>query len=122
MLVLIFFTSKMPMWDGLNNGVHIFNEIAVTYLCLGMLLFTDYVPDPVMRYDFGYKFLYVCAFVVIVNILVFLYLIISGIILAIRRSYLKRQARKAQALRVEAAKLKVKATSLVDDAPIDLRD
>lgn len=94
--VLTFFIGYKPMWDGLNNGVHIFNESAVVILTVGMLLFTDFIGDPEERYTYGYWFLYVAAFTSCANLLVFLWVILSSIYKAIHRAYKKRKAKQGQ--------------------------
>ena len=102
--VLCFFISKMPMYSGLGNAVHIFNEVFVLVLVNTMFLFTEYVPDPVLRYDLGYKFLYICSFVVGVNLLVFAHNIVRLIYDAGKRKLLQRKAKKVHEQRLKKAR------------------
>lgn len=74
----------MPMMTRVGNGVHIFNESSVLLLVSTMFLFTDYVPDPVRRYDLGFEFLYICGIVVGANLLIFAYNIVHSIYNAIK--------------------------------------
>lgn len=82
------------MYSRLGNAVFIFNETFVLLLVSLMFLFTDYVPDPVLRYDFGYKFLYICGLVVAANLLVFVYNIASAIYNGCKHFFVKRQGKK----------------------------
>jgi len=49
-------------------------------LCIqSMFLFTNYVPDPQMRYDMGQKVLYLVACNIVLNLLVLLAILIKKI-------------------------------------------
>lgn len=57
-LLLAFYLSVMPMKGVMNNFIEVVNEASVLASIMYMFVFTDYVPDPVVRYAFGYNFLY----------------------------------------------------------------
>jgi len=48
----------MPMESKRYNFVAIFNECMLLIFFYLLMLFTEYVPEPEMRFDFGYDFLY----------------------------------------------------------------
>ena len=54
-------------------------------LTASMFLFTDFIGDPVLRYDYGYDVLYCVATIIIVNLLIFVYIIVQSIYMAIRK-------------------------------------
>lgn len=62
-----FFVSVMPMVDGPNNFVQIFNEWSILTLVIFNFNFTDYVPDPAVRYEYGWMFVYQIYFLLAVN-------------------------------------------------------
>lgn len=46
------------MIDGMNNFVQVFNELAILVVYCFAFTFTEGVGDPVMRYTYGWWFLY----------------------------------------------------------------
>ena len=101
MCMLCFYTS-LPMQNGLNNFVQIFNEIVVAFCVVSLVLFTNFIISPVERYDYGYQMLYVVATAIAINVAVLIASIIYGVYKSIRNYYRKRAWKK------EMAALKVK--------------
>jgi len=57
-----------------------FNEISILFFCVMMHTFTDYIPDPDLRYEIGWYFLYLLYFVIGVNVCIILVLIIKQVL------------------------------------------
>ena len=62
-----------PLIGKVANYVEIGSELITLLLMYHLLLFTDFVPDPVVRYEIGYPFTYLMAAFIIVQ-LIFLFL------------------------------------------------
>ena len=93
------------MWDVINNVIQIFNE-AVVIVCIWlMFLFTEYVPEPLVRYEFGENLMYFIGVDVGLNILILFKVIGSKIFKACRGFFLRRKAKQMENLRVENKKL-----------------
>ena len=58
-----------------------------------MLLFTEYVPEPVQRYEFAFPWLYMLAVDVALNVLVLIFVLVRKIYTAIRNAFKKRKAK-----------------------------
>ena len=93
-LGMLAFFLGLPMKNRINNFIQIFNEVIVCVCVVSLFIFTDFIPDPVERYDYGYKFLYLIAFSIGVNVLILIASIIFGIYQAIRKMILKRRYEK----------------------------
>jgi hypothetical protein len=68
----------------------IFNEAVLLIACYMLMLYTEYVPSPEMRYEFGAYFLYLLYFNFGLNIL----LLINEILRILRRECKKRSYHK----------------------------
>ena len=79
------------MTDKANNFIQIFNEIVVCFCIISLVIFTDFIPSPVDRYDYGYILLYVIASSISVNVVILLATIAISIYTAIRKMILKRR-------------------------------
>ena len=82
--ILAYYICAKPMKNFINNAIHIFNEIIILTCTWSLLLFTDYVPDPVIRYDLGQYFLYVLGVNIATNIIVLIGTILHTIYSKIR--------------------------------------
>ena len=85
--MMAFYTANMPMKDGLNNFVQIFNELAVLLLLQCMFLLTDFIENPVDRHDYGYWFLYYVAVLIVLNLIVLVYSLVMDARHYIRKSF-----------------------------------
>ena len=90
MFLLGYYITVLPMVDGLQNFIQIFNEAIVTLAVVSVFLFTDYVDDPEVKYQFGFYFTGVVGFNVGINIIVLITNIILKIKNACRRFCIKR--------------------------------
>ena len=86
-LLLAFYLSVLPMRGVMNNLTEIVNEASVLASIMYMFVFTDYVPDPVVRYAFGYNFLYFVGGVIALNLLTFIFTIVNAIVLKFRAHF-----------------------------------
>ena len=102
MFILCYYFCVFPLKDKINNGIQIFNEIAVLLAEVSLLLFTNYVPDPLQRYEFGQGYIYFIGGNVAVNLCVLVFGLVAAIIIACRRYYFKRQSKRAMKLKVAA--------------------
>ena len=75
-----------PMEADQYDFLAVFNEAALLVCCYLLLLYTDYVPLPEMRYEFGNIFLYLLYFNLALNIL-----LLINEILRIARLHCKRK-------------------------------
>ena len=82
------------MIDSLNNFIHIFNEAVILLSIWSLFLFSNYVPDPAKRHEFGWNFLYLLAFNFTVNLIVLIFMIIDISAKKCKRFYKLRQIRK----------------------------
>ena len=69
-----------PMIDLPNNMAQMFNEISILFFCVMMHNFTDYIPNPDVRYQIGWYFLYLLYFVIGVNVCIILVLIVKQVL------------------------------------------
>lgn len=68
-----FILTVRPMEDNVSNQTLVFNEVVISMLCINLFMFTDYVPDPVVRYEIGWIFAYFVYFMFLVTMGVWLY-------------------------------------------------
>ena len=90
MFLLCYYVTVLPMIDGLQNFIQIFNEAIVTLTVVSLFLFTDYVDDPEVKYQFGLYFTVVVGFNIGVNLIILITNVILQIKIACRRFCLKR--------------------------------
>ena len=56
-----------------------------------MVIFTDFIPNPVDRYEYGYTLLYIVAFAIVINLTVLIFTILRSIYRAIKKFILNRR-------------------------------
>ena len=83
------------MESRLHNVIQLFNEILVLLCVWLMFLFTDYVPDPVTRYDLAWKLIYLVAFAIGVNLLLLVIMIAKDITRAYKVHKAKKNVKQA---------------------------
>lgn len=67
----LYFTCIVkPYPSPLMNKLEIFNEIGVILVLYHMLLFTDFVADPLLRYQIGYSCYAITCLIILVNMYV----------------------------------------------------
>ena len=93
--MLAFYVSGRPMVGYMNNFIQIFNEIVVCSCIVSLVVFTDFIPDPVVRYDYGYTLLYTVAGCMGVNVLILIFMIMWGIFTGIQKFLRKKRYEKA---------------------------
>lgn len=98
--ILSYFLSVLPMKNLMNNAIHIFNEVVILICAWYLLLFTPFVPSPIVRHTFASYFLYILAFNIGVNIIVLLSSICATIFRSLRAKYHKRQLQSKKRVRV----------------------
>ena len=81
MFLLAYYITVLPMSSRINNFIQIFNEVVVTLAIVTIFLFTDYVEDPELRYEFGKYFIDIFFLNLIINLLV----LITSFVLFLRR-------------------------------------
>jgi hypothetical protein len=101
--MLSFTVHVRPTTTGNLEMLEIFNEGLVLLCAYYIFLFTDYITDPVMRYQFGWGYIGLLGFGLIFN---FMNLVISSLsdckkmFLSIRRwNQMTAEAKKKQALK-----------------------
>ena len=83
--MLSFFIHRWPMINGLNNLVQVFNEMIILLIIVSLVVFTDFVPDPVVRYDLGHVLLYTVAVTMIVNLIILILGLLYAIYVGVRK-------------------------------------
>ena len=73
--------------------MEIFNECTIIGLTYGMLMFTDFVPDPEMRFRIGWYYMATSLF----NIFVHLVLLVGGSGRQVKNKCCKRKFAKSSA-------------------------
>lgn len=68
-----------------------------------MLVFTDYVPSPEQRYEFGAYFLYILYIDMALNLILLFFEIAKKIVRNVKRLLWHRKLRKERKLRVQQA-------------------
>jgi hypothetical protein len=68
--VAIYITYVKPFEIPLLNYMEVFNEVCVLIATYHLFLFTDFVPDPELRYTIGWSIIGVTLINIIVNMLV----------------------------------------------------
>jgi hypothetical protein len=63
----VYILKVQPMDESISNYTLIFNELVITFLCINLFIFTDYVPSALVRYQLGWIFLYFVYLVVLVT-------------------------------------------------------
>ena len=92
--LLIYFILVKPFNDSWGNRIQILNELTVLTCVWLMFLFSAYVPEPELRYDLAYYFLYFVGFDMAINIIYLVYTLVTKIYLALRTFLSKRRAKK----------------------------
>ena len=92
--MLSFYVGGLPMSDKANNFIQIFNEIVVCSCIISLVIFTDFIPNPVDRYEYGYTLLYVVATSIGVNVIILIATILISIYNAIRQKIRKNRYTK----------------------------
>ena len=77
--MLSFYIKERPMNGFLHNLVQVFNEFSVMCLVVSLVTLTDYEPNPVVRYENGYKFENAVYAIFAVNIVILLLIIANTI-------------------------------------------
>lgn len=86
----------MPYESKLNNAIEIFNDIIMLtciYLCF---LFSDFVPEPQMRYHIGKVFNFWVLSSIACNLLIYIYSVLANFKLLIRKIKDKCAKKKIQ--------------------------
>lgn len=114
--LLIYFILVKPFNDSWGNRIQILNELTVLTCVWLMFLFSAYVPEPELRYDLAYYFLYFVGFDMAINIIYLVYTLVTKIYLALRTFLSKRRAKKLKDLQITAAtKTKDQPIKIVDN-------
>ena len=72
-IMLQYLVSVHPMRGRIFNWIQIFNEFVLLVLAGCLFMFTDFVQDASYRYEFGWFFLALIAFNVVINVGVMVY-------------------------------------------------
>lgn len=77
----------------------------VIFCVISLVLFTNFIQNPVDRYDYGYQMLYIVATAVVINVAILIASIIYSAYKSIRKWYRKRVWTKAnEEMKVKRAK------------------
>lgn len=95
--MMAFYIAGLPMSDIPNNFIQIFNEFGIWLCCCSLVVFTDFIPSPVDRYDIGWYLLYFVGVQISINILVLILSILLSVYKAIRTYLIKRTLKKKMA-------------------------
>jgi hypothetical protein len=96
LLTLWYLLVWWPMDNRLQNMLAVFNECVLLISCYLLFLYTDYVPTPEMKYDFGDYLLYVLYIDFGLNFILLIIEIVRIIKMNVKRILLHRKLRKAR--------------------------
>ena len=83
--------------------IEIFNEVMCLLSTYGMIVFTDFVPDPNARYQFGWVIIGITMAILVVNTLIMFYMTITGGYRSVKIKHSKRKYMNTLRARKEAA-------------------
>jgi hypothetical protein len=90
--MLTFFITVKPLDQPFLNGIEVFNEACLLLTSYFLFLFTDFVPDPKLRYQIGWLFIGLQILNIAVNWMCMFYKVFCAICLALKRAYYKWKA------------------------------
>ena len=82
------------MIDGPNNFIQIFNECIICFVIISMVVFTNFIPNPVDRYNYGWYLLYFIGASVCVNMIILVVNITKIVYMAIKKRMMKKRLTK----------------------------
>ena len=89
--MLSFYLGGKPMIDGPNNFIQIFNECIICFVIVSMVVFTNFIPSPVDRYNYGWYLLYFIGASVCVNMIILAVNITKIVYMAIKKRMMKKR-------------------------------
>jgi hypothetical protein len=92
--MLCFYVANKPMVDKPNNFIQIFNECVISLCIVSMVVFTNFVPNPVDRYNYGYKLIYFIGASVLVNMSILAINIVKIVYKVIKKCLFKKKLTK----------------------------
>lgn len=103
MAVAVYLMHTVPMDKQHHNWLAVYNELVVYFSCTSLVVFTNYVTNPEVRYDLGYYYLYwICGGLIVVNFVFLTYDLISILVLKVK----KRKILKIHKAKLAEKKLK----------------
>ena len=100
-----------PLGDKIANSVEVLSEIITLMLMYHLLLFTDFVPDPEVRYMIGYPFTGLMGIFITVQLIFLLYITLVNLRVRLRKRMAKRNEKiSAKALQLEKKTMKSTST------------
>ena len=57
MSLLVYLLQVKPLETPFAHRVEVFNEVTIVVLIYGLMMFTDFVDDPVTRYRIGWAYM-----------------------------------------------------------------
>lgn len=104
LILLMYILKWVPFEADQYDFLAIVNEIVLTISCYLMMLYTEYVPEPEMRYEFGNYFLYLLYFDVALNLVLLAYEIAKLLRRNCKRFCYHRKVRKQRKIKVSIPK------------------
>lgn len=92
---ILYLTLTMPMEKKLDNVVIIVNEWLVYACGVNLLLFTEYVQDPNIRWSCGYSFMFFVLLCVVFNISIALFNELKPVVESLKVKFAAWKAKKA---------------------------
>lgn len=83
-----------PFHSPAQRKLETFNELILLLWCYHMIIFTDFVPDPEIRYQAGYFLVYIVGFCLVVNLAYLHFPVFNSIYSRCKKVYLKYCAPK----------------------------
>ena len=87
---VIYLVIVLPLDSNMMNGLEIMNEILSFIILYHLIIFTDWVPHPEIRYKFGYMLIAFTTLCISVHII----LMASALVHELKRSIKKRKFKK----------------------------
>ena len=107
-LVLLWHWRVWPMENRRQNLLYMINEYMYLCCCFFALGFSEYNPDPEVRYRVGNSYLGLLAIILLTNVVVMIVEIVVGIVTYCKKRKQKKQVDEENKRKlIEAAKLRV---------------
>ena len=101
---IVYLTLTMPMEKKLDNVVIIVNEWLVYACGVNLLLFTEYVQDPNIRWSCGYSFMFFVLLCVVFNVVIALFNGVKPVVQSLQIKFAAWKAKKALAVASDSKK------------------
>ena len=87
--ITIYQGSYSPLVGKLQNRIELMNEVFISLCGYQMLYFTDWIPEPDIKYQYGWIMCTLIVLQITLNLIIILYFGIKSIWLLIKKCFIK---------------------------------